>query len=1575
MEQPNMMPNGMGGGNNMNMALNTMQRPQSGNPNQQIHAAIMQHLRDSIGQLPQGWQQTFDIRERANRIMQMVTQLRFLDPQINKCVNIAESWELKVIAQHPNKEGYFAEWDRKLMEITRKRQGQAATNGLGMPQMGNMHNMNQQNGMNGMNGMAGMNNMNFNGMGMNMPNGGMGMPNQMNMGPQGGFPQQLQRQMQPTPMPPQNQQPQNGSIDPSALTQNPQMSNHMPNQMSQPTPQQRQQAQQHQGVNPNQGGPPNGPSENEVKQLAKRMFDATSDEQRKQMRVQVINSLNDQQKAQLQARGMDPLHKLFLQRAREQIVKQRQQQQNAGMGMGGMGNMPQNTQPGQPNFDFSSIMGQQANAIKSQESGGEVVPASNNNNNSNNAMQQGNNQQAMMNFKQNGGNQQMQQMQFAAMQEKQKREQMAKQNQLAQQQAMAQQNQLRGQPGGLNAPNALNGGQVNSPAMNMNMLNRPTFPPGQATPSTPHQNQGMQNHSQTPSTGATQLQQHHQNMLNQNQMGLDGAQRQFLNNLPLEAQQKLAAMAPQDVNRLLQRYAAQRQGAMMPPGAQRNNQNPGMPMGMGGQPMQNHPQMGPGGMGHPGLGFNSQPPPNQQQGQAEPQPGMQQKLQHHQSAQLRQRAMDLKPFPKLVVSTLALAVPDFVNTWGKLRQHIAQNQSVLPQGLMERLTSMQNQWYESHPDDLKDAIEQLKRMVFAQSRQGQAAAQGQQQGFPQGMQMPNGQAPQAQMVAPQAQMQPQPPAQAPENQFISQENVNLVRTRIPAAKAMTDDQIREMMRKRRYGQQAQANPDMQQSLRNAQMNASSQQQQRPQQMMGGGQQAPQQPGPRPQQGQQAQGQKRGNSDDVVEIPNPNAPTGSQQMQQNQQQRGMPPMPNVAGLKTREELAAMPAEQRNHYLRRMAEMQALRRAQIDIGANQQQPQNAQQAQHAPPPQQPPQQQGRQPGGPNQPSPELQQQLLRIRQIYAEVQSSNPKGPDVQLDARSTQQARDLLKKLYPIAHTLDKTLIAGFRAFGEDKVREAIKIKQIIIQNAADAEGNIQDYLGVSLETLKRSEQFIGGYLKELRARQQAQQQAQGGQGQANAPGAAQQPQKQFQPQPGKQSAPAAPQKAQAQAQPPLNRKNSSQHARKASQNKAPPAPTENKTFDWASPTPHGVPKYDPGRTELTADKLKFPPQKKRKTTDSQGSTPAAQTGTPGATGASPQVPGAPKRESPEQMRKMPPQMPEPEKPRFACDDMFCQASAQGFESEELLRKHKEEEHKPIEDPFQFLMDTVDSGLTAMGMDQNGNALPTKANAGAQTARRPPAAQKVVDRKAAVGNGTIALKTEGATPATPASAGKGAVKPGMATPAGKKAAETKAPAEEKEKTLYEGLIEQMGLEQPLDTASKPSTAGAPARAMYSPFSQQLADALHDDADAAGEGDEMRAWDGVDWNTVSTDTLGLPWPAPTHSSSSPSASPELTPPSSVGSSRQSNAEITISEAQRLKMVFEWDPAGNGDTAVPERLQRMVLHEQDQGKDGVTDGMDWSEDLCQWDALFGAQSGLGADDGGFAECFGAERDGFLL
>lgn len=63
-----MMPNGMPAQNPM---MNRMQQPQSGNGSQQIHATIINEMKNNMGQFAGNWQSTYDIRDRAQKVMQL----------------------------------------------------------------------------------------------------------------------------------------------------------------------------------------------------------------------------------------------------------------------------------------------------------------------------------------------------------------------------------------------------------------------------------------------------------------------------------------------------------------------------------------------------------------------------------------------------------------------------------------------------------------------------------------------------------------------------------------------------------------------------------------------------------------------------------------------------------------------------------------------------------------------------------------------------------------------------------------------------------------------------------------------------------------------------------------------------------------------------------------------------------------------------------------------------------------------------------------------------------------------------------------------------------------------------------------------------------------------------------------------------------------------------------------------------------------------------------------------------------------------------------------------------------------
>lgn len=83
-----MPPNGMPLNN-----MNNMQRPQAGNPVQQLHAKILHELQQSMNLLNPGWQTTFDVKQRANKIMQLyVPQHCLLAHQKSRLTFLQNHW-------------------------------------------------------------------------------------------------------------------------------------------------------------------------------------------------------------------------------------------------------------------------------------------------------------------------------------------------------------------------------------------------------------------------------------------------------------------------------------------------------------------------------------------------------------------------------------------------------------------------------------------------------------------------------------------------------------------------------------------------------------------------------------------------------------------------------------------------------------------------------------------------------------------------------------------------------------------------------------------------------------------------------------------------------------------------------------------------------------------------------------------------------------------------------------------------------------------------------------------------------------------------------------------------------------------------------------------------------------------------------------------------------------------------------------------------------------------------------------------------------------------------------------------
>lgn len=1546
-----------------------------------------------------------------------------------KCINTAKEFEHKTIADSPDSQEYANRMKMKNEEAQARRQAQVnqmQQHGAfaGMPMNANAANFNT----------ATDNNMG----GMNVPNGGMVMPNGQ-MGPNVGqqnpaFPAHLQRQMQPTPLPPQQQQQQN-LMDPSAFQQ-PQMPNAM-QANGPPNPMMSQAL--NQGL-PGQASAPQIPNE-DIMHMAKQMYDRVPEMQRNQVRLKILSTLPPEQVEQMSSQRGDPIMmRFFALRARDTLLKQRmgQQQSNGNMQMGGNPNAGPMQQSGQMggNIDFSSIMGQQATALKLQESGEQVVPASNNpsfnlagagqvnmpqNINPQMLGQPGGTPQQPQG---NGSNDLNNRMQHLKMQQEhqQRIQRQNAQNAMAQQQATAQAAQLRGQPGGLNAPNALNGGpvgQINSP--NFAMLNKPMVPPGQSDPSTPQQQKRQQGGPPgTPQVNSVnQLQQHHQQMLSQNQSGNPQAQlhqaqlqQKLLQEVPQQYRDRLQHMPPQQIHDVLTRLQAQRLQAAAGMGAQPNMQ-------VGGQAQQQQlpaqinfmpPNMGPA-----VPGFSAQPPPPNQLAQ-QPPPQMSQmdalnlkQRSEQQQQQLKQRAADWWPFPRAVLANLGMSVPQNVQLWGQLRQHIIRNQTVLPGDMVQKVQAMQNQWFETHPEDVHKSVMQLRARLAAQPQQAGLQQPGGQQNAPQSAGglpprgVPNGQpAPPAQMVPPTAPMQQtpvqhpqqmppqqgvqgQPPRQITNPQPPTQQEINDVRQRNPVqTQGMTDDQLRQTMWKKKVetnARQAQ-NQQMllqqqalrQQQLQRAQPGAGQQQFNGQERVM---QNQPSQPRGPPQQVQQTsqvngsvqvQGQKRQQppaqspaSDEVMEIPNPNAQQtqmGAAQappMQRSQsQQRRQGPQENqkLLGASAVEQINRLPEPARTEAMERLKrQMDALRRANQMNDVQQQQQPNGQQ---------PNAQQQQQPAQHNN-NAGLTNGQARVQALWNEVGPSvRVKGPAIKLDANSVEQAQVSLKKLWEPLRRVDATFIPFLNAgYDLERIKNMMRFKILVQQNAADEHGNIKDYLALTPQQLHQMLLVTNRYysdMKIVKEQMDANQSRQLGQGQqARVQAQAPAPPQQQPARPGNGMAKAQ-QHTSAQQVPQLSKTpHQPAHIRKvSSSSKAPPAPTENKSFDWGPPTstPDGVPKYEPGRSALTPDKLKFPPQKKRRTgqSDSPASTPAAQqSGTPGTTvSASPGVPGitatvakVPGKSQQQIKEEVEEKQQQQQQKRYKCRDLWCEANIKGYETEEELKEHTDSEHGHVEDPLAFLLE---SAAGACDVDKDGKPLPAKKDLVAPKPRPRPGPMNAAKKQGQTPN----VKQEVATPPSQGKPGAVAKVPAQAT-------EVAAP----EKTLREALEDKIGFEH----ATGESTTVAPPQAAADSEDGLWQEVVRSTLQSVDVLDDWTMLGQVhsDWGLrpEGVDSDGFS---------------ELTPSDASASSRDSD----VSQTERMKINFEWDPFGNGDTYVPEFLQMQTLGIGDaadtampdaadkngKGKTGdneeadkpADDEWNWSnDDLVNWDPTYGPNAGL--------------------
>lgn len=150
----------------------------------------------------------------------------------------------------------------------------------------------------------------------------------------------------------------------------------------------------------------------------------------------------------------------------------------------------------------------------------------------------------------------------------------------------------------------------------------------------------------------------------------------------------------------------------------------------------------------------------------------------------------------------------------------------------------------------------------------------------------------------------------------------------------------------------------------------------------------------------------------------------------------------------------------------------------------------------------------------------------------------------------------------------------------------------------------------------------------------------------------------------------------------------------------PPAPTTTQApYQFGvHQSPAGNPEYL-SEQRLTQENLVMPARKKPKTMSTSAPKPTAGSSSPVVKAPSPMV-----------SRK-----PEPAVmvPKFMCPDPSCEMSSTGFQTEEALNSHREEEHiRPFENPGEFLRENM---AAALGLDAHGHSKPPAKAVGQEAA--------------------------------------------------------------------------------------------------------------------------------------------------------------------------------------------------------------------------------------------------------------------
>ena len=777
----------------------------------------------------------------------------------------------------------------------------------------------------------------------------------------------------------------------------------------------------------------------------------------------------------LAMQNIDPLTYWFRNQATQRYMAQKAHvaaQRNQINGPPGSGLTPQQSRPtpqnstpqaaGAPapqNFDSSQILVQQQNALRSQEAGHMVVPASSQ------AMvdqQRGNARGTaqQLNGQANGGRPMQNPTQpFYPQPNTQQAHMQSQPSNIGNIPNQSPQHSLQGQPHGLNTPGR-------TPQPNMPNLNRAFGSPNQQTQAAANM------WSQQRAQPHQQKDQHQMNpqqaMQSSGQLERPDASQQrprsVMMNMPPEVQQRLASMPEEPRNHILAQMQ-ERQRQQMLQRQQAMQENAGKPGSqfMGTQPGQQPPAV----VQQPPLGQPNVLPQRPQQ-QQHPNMNLLDQQRVAQAANIaltdeQARQMDRHNFPSAIlnISGALSTLPKDVKTWGQLKNWVAQNQSTLPPGSLNKLRGLQGLHYQN-----------LVGVQRARLLQGQVGLNATGQVLGQGTSQ--SQAPQAQMVAPPSNPAPLGGPKTPRMQTAAAtatlpqptpQEIQATRTRLPGhLKGLSDDQIRiQILKQRQYDMLkiTQGHPGIT-PQQQAQLNQVQRAQQQPTQQIQfqtpvnpktqpappqtAVQRQQPQPSPRPgaapkvpagkqpqaaravsttsKQGQPNQkGIKRNSNDDVVEVPNPNLATpltkaqSSNAIQALQQPRpGIPQNTDAQGQRAQLE------------------------AQLQIAATMHQATGPMPAQ--------PQNQGVKSNGQansgSQPKTEEQMRKeAQLQQIYVEVARSTPRGNLVAMAPQTRQRMVQMLGENTKLMSSIPNALPIFFSLITEEpKLRDLIRTVSI-----------------------------------------------------------------------------------------------------------------------------------------------------------------------------------------------------------------------------------------------------------------------------------------------------------------------------------------------------------------------------------------------------------------------------------------------------------------------------------------------------------------------------------------------------